>query len=108
MAKKFSIVTIKNNEEEIFLRGFAEPEDLSNSKLFVANLSEFSTYDKVFVEIEHCLLLDFPGNDVDISVKELSILVEDFDDLVDGGYIYSEAVIHLEMYGIKDDIEYIE
>lgn len=106
MAKRFSIVTLNNNEN-LFLRGFVEPSELSNSELFLDMLSEFSSFEKVAVEIEHCLLLDYPGKDENISISELEELVDKFDILMEANHLYSEELLSFELYGIKED-EYIE
>lgn len=100
MAKRFSIVSVKN--EEIFLKGFALPKDLPNSNLFLEVLGEIPTSDSVNVEINHCLLLDFPGDDSDITVEELNILLEKYDYLIENDHIYSEEIITFAINGLKE------
>lgn len=101
MAKRFSIVTVNN--EDIFLKGYAMPKDLSNSKIFLEVLSEISSYQKVEVEINHCLFLDFPDDDVDISVEDLEFVVENVDYFIENQNIFSEEIITFEMNGLMDD-----
>lgn len=101
MSKKFSIVTV--NDEEIFLKGYAEPSDLYKSDIFVEIVSEISSFNTVNVEINHCLLLDFPGENVDISIEELNDMLDIFDSLVEQDYIYSEEVLIFEMMGMKSE-----
>ena len=74
MAKKFSIVTI-GDEHEVFLPGYVDFKDLSNSDTIVRILSEISSFLKVLIEFNHCLFLDFlePIEDIDWDV--LAILV---------------------------------
>jgi hypothetical protein len=90
MAKKFSIVTLKTEEEvsEIFLRGFVEPKQLCNSKSFLEKMGSISEYINVNIEIEQCLLLDFPDENVDISIEDLNALVNDFEYFFENDYIY--------------------
>lgn len=99
MAKKFSIITV--NSEEIFLKGYAEPSDLYKSEIFVEIVSDISSFNTVEVEINHCLLLDFPGENVDISVEELNDMLDIFDNLVEQEYIFSEEIITFEMQGLQ-------
>ena len=101
MAKRFSIVSLNN--EDIFLPGFVLPKELSKSSLFIEILSEFSSFEKVNVEIEHCLLLDFPDKDEDISLKDLDILVDNFDILIEKGHLYSEEILSFDIYGIGEE-----
>ena len=105
MAKRFSIVRI--GDESIFLRGYAEATDLGQSEVFLETLATYSSFEKVNVEIEHCLLLDFPGRDVDISIEDLEELVDNFEVLMDENHLYSEEILSFEILGIKED-EYIE
>ena len=101
MAKKFSIVTVKG--EEIFLKGYAEPSDLHKSNIFVEIVSDISSFNTVEVEINHCLLLDYPGENVDISNEDLNDMLDIFDDLVENEHIYSEELITFEMVGMKSE-----
>lgn len=102
MAKRFSIVSI-GEENEVFLCGYKGFKDLSESNTIVKILSEISSFVKVRVEINHCLLLDFPEPIEDINNEELEILLESFDDLVDRGHIYSEEIAETEVYGLMED-----
>lgn len=102
MAKKFSIVTI-GDEHEVFLPGYVDFKDLSNSDTIVRILSEISSFLKVHIEINHCLFLDFPDPIEDIDRDDLAILVENFDDLIDKGYIYSEEMADADINGVMDD-----
>lgn len=102
MAKRFSIVSI-GEEHEVFLCGYKDFKDLSESNTIVEILSDISSFIKVRVEINHCLLLDFPEPIEDISKEELEILLETFDDLVDRGHIYSEEIAETEINGLMED-----
>ena len=107
MAKRFSIVNI-NNEQEVFIRGFIEPKDLSKSKIIVGLIAEKSSFEKYPFVIEHCLLLDFPGEDEDISVEDFKTLLDVFDDLVEDDYISVEEVIEFELYGLGGSDKIVE
>lgn len=101
MAKRFSIVTV--NDEEVFLRGYANPSDLAKSNIFIEIMSEISSFMTVEVEINHCLFLDYPHNDEDISIEDLNAMLEIFDALVDKEYIFSEEILSFEMAGLKQE-----
>lgn len=119
--KKFSIVTIFGNtveeDEEIFLPGFCEIEDLSDSSVFFEIMSEISSSDTVDIEIEHCYLLDKPHLDGELQGKvyakdmtddEIEDLLEDFDKLLEEDMIYCEYSIEFDLEGLNDDEVLIE
>lgn len=119
--KKFSIVTIFGNtveeDEEIFLPGFCEIEDLSDSSVFFDIMSEISSSDTVDIEIEHCYLLDKPHLDgellgkvyaKDMTDDEIENLLEDFDKLLEEDMIYCECSIEFDLEGLNDDEVLIE
>lgn len=106
MAKRFTDVKI-NNKYEIILSGFVGIKQLHLSDEIVEILAEYSSYEKVHFLVEHNLFLDFPGNDVDISDKELDILIEHYDYFLDEGHISTEEVAEFDVYGIGDD-EFVE
>lgn len=101
MAKKFSIVEIEDNE--IFLTGWKNPEDLPNSVAFLKVMGDISSYSNVKVTINHCLFLDFPGELEDISAEDLNIILNIFDELVEKEHIYLEENIIFEMKGLKEE-----
>ena len=107
MAKRFSIVTI-DDEHEVFLRGYVDVSDLHKSKKVVSIMSEKSSYVKYPFRIEHCLLMDFPDGEEDISVEELNILLDVFDDLVEDDYIYVEEMLEFELYGLSEVEEFVQ
>lgn len=119
--KKFSIVTIFGNtveeDEEIFLPGFCEIEDLSDSSVFFEIMSDISSSDTVDIEIEHCYLLDKPYLDgellgkvyaKDMTDEEMEKLLEDFDKLLEEDMIYCEDSIEFDLEGLNDDEVLIE
>lgn len=101
MAKRFSIVNIK--DEEVFLRGYVEPKDLSKSQVVVSIMTEVPNYTLIPVTIQHCLFLDFPDNDEDISLEDLEGILDVFDDLVNDEYIYLEELLELELPGLNNE-----
>lgn len=104
MAKRFSIVTLEGNE--IFIPGFIEPIQLCDSDSFIDIMMEISPSIKVPIQIEHCLMLDFPGNDEDISLDDLEVVLDKFDYFLENDNIYCESEITFEMDGLGED-EYI-
>ena len=107
MAKRFSIVTI-DEEHEVFLRGYVDVSDLHKSKGIVSIMSKKSSFMKYPFKIEHCLLLDSPNSEEDISVEELRMLLDVFDDLVEDDYIYVEDILEFELYGLSDVEEIVQ
>lgn len=101
MSKRFSIVDVEN--KEIFLKGWVNPEDLSDSKVFLSVMSEISSYSSVKIVINHCLLLDYPGVTEDITSEELDDLLEVFDELVENNHIYLEENIIFNMQGLDEE-----
>lgn len=101
MSKKFSKVDV--NDLEIFMAGWVVPKDLADSNIFIEELMGISSFNQVYVKINHCLLTDFPEEDMDISEDDLDILVEDFDMFLDDGYIYLEESITFEMSGLLEE-----
>ncbi len=109
MAKRFSIVQIPSLEEEVFLTGFVEPKDLSKSEVVVEIMSEVASSEYISMQIQHCLFLDYPGDDEDITVETLEEILDVFDDLVEDEYIFVEDILDFELPGLNtDDEEYIE
>ena len=122
MLKKFSIVTVFGNEvdedEEIFLPGFCEIEDLGDSEVFFDIMSEIPTSETVDIEIEHCILLEKPyidgevvnlDNSEDISEIDLEALLDDFDMLLEDDYIFCKESITFDLEGsYVDEEELIE
>ena len=100
MAKKFSIVNIE--EQEIFITGFIEPIDLSESEEFLDIMMEIDPEELVPIEIEHCQMLDFGGED-DLTLEELDYVLENFDDLVSRDRIFCKDSIEFEMNGLYEE-----
>lgn len=105
MAKKFTILTVigENLEEDLYYPGFVEPDKLKNSKKFVEILSDVSELVKVNVKLEHCLLLDVKGENEDISLEGLGILLDRFDYFLDNDHILLEEEITFEITGLKEE-----
>ena len=106
MAKKFSIITL--DEKEIFIPGFIEPVQLCDSDSFIDIMMTISPTIKVPILIEHCLILDYPGNNVDISLDDLEVVLERFDYFLENDYIFCESEIKIEMNGLGEDEYLIE
>ena len=106
MAQRFSVVNINNGEYEIFMRGFVGIKELQKSRLVLGIMSEVSSTKLVPFQIQHCLFLDYPGNDKDMSHEDLNKLIELYDDLVEEEYIYLEEIVDLDLPGLdtSDDI----
>lgn len=108
MAKRFSVVNMNDGENEIFMRGFVNVKDLKKSKLVVGLMTEVPSSTLVPFQILHCLFLDYPDNDTDISHEELDKLIEVYDDLVEDEYIFLEEVLEFELPGLMNDETFIE
>ncbi len=108
MAKRFSVINMNDGENEIFMRGFADLKDLKKSELIVGLMTEVPSSTLVPFQILHCLFLDYPGNDTDISHEELDKLVELYDDLVEDEYISLEEVLEFELPGLMSEDTYVE
>lgn len=104
MAKKFSIVTLEG--KEIFIPGFIEPVQLCDSDSFIDIMMGVAPTVKVPIQIEHCLVLDYPGNDVDISLDDLEVVLDRFDYFLEHDHIFCESEIKFEMDGLGED-EYL-
>jgi hypothetical protein len=108
MAKKFTVALI-NDTYQVFLPGFVEIEELSDSLEIVDILSEYSSFEKVSFLVEHSLFNDFPNQkNIDISDKDIVLLMDNYEYLLNEGYISIEEVAEFEIYGIKDDVEYVD
>ena len=106
MARKFTIVTI-GDEEEVFLTGYREIEKLHEVKRIVEILSEIPDYEPVHLTIQHCQFLDFPEPIEDITLEELEILLDNFDDFVEEGNIYIDEEAEIDITGLKEE-EFVE
>lgn len=102
MAKKFSIVNVE--EQEIFMVGFIEPIDLSESDVFLDIMMEIDPSELVPIEIEHCLIQNIDGNG-DASIEDLEYIVENFDDLLENDNIFCKDTIEFEMNGLYEEDE---
>ena len=100
MSKKFSIVNVE--EQEIFITGFVEPIDLSESEIFLDIMMEIDPSEVVPIEIEHCLMVDTEGDD-DLSIEELDYVVENFDALLETDKIYCKETIEFDMNGLYEE-----
>lgn len=100
MAKRFSLVRIENHDG-LCLPGWVAPQDLADCDDFAETMMSISCFDTVEIEIEHCLFLDFPDNDTDMSEDEIEDMLEIFDDLVENDNIYSEEVISFQLDGLN-------
>ena len=102
MAKRFTIVGV-GEDSEFFYPGYMGIEELPEAESVLEELMNYSALEKVSVVISHCLLLDFPEPDEDISDEELDILLDSYEDLVDEGYIYLDEVAELELDGLQEE-----
>lgn len=106
MARKFTIVTI-GEEEEVFLTGYREIEKLHEVKRIVEILSEIPDYEPVHMVIQHCQFLDFPEPIEDITLEELEILLDNYDEFVEEGNIYIDEEAEIDITGLKEE-EFVE
>ena len=106
MAQRFSVVNINDGEHEIFMRGYVGLDELRKSRLVLGIMSEVPSSKLVPFQIQHCLFLDYPGIDKDMSHEDLHKLIDLYDDLVEEEYIYLDEIVDLELPGLdtSDDI----
>lgn len=108
MAKKFTVALI-NEKYQVFLPGFVEIEDLSGSDEIVDILAEYDSFESVSFLVEHSLFNDFPNQkNTDISNKDMEILMDNYEYLYNEGYISVVEIAEFDIYGIKEDTEYVE
>lgn len=119
--KKFSIITVfgstEEEDEEIFLPGFCEIDDLVHCDVLFEIMSEIPSSETADIEIEHCYLLDTPYVDEelngkmyagDISDEDIGFLLDNFDSLVEEDKIFCEDTINFELDGLYEDEVYVE
>lgn len=106
MAKKFTIVTI-GEEEEVFLTGYREIEKLHEVERIVEILSEIPDYEPVHLVIQHCQFLDFPEPIEDITLEELEILLENYDEYIENDNIFLDEEAEIDITGLKEE-EFVE
>lgn len=101
MAKRFTIVNF-NDEEFIYLKGFKTEDEITDSEAVLETWNNYYETDTVHIIIDHCLLLDVPEPDEDISDEDLDIVIEMWDSLVEDEHIYLEERAEFDTTGLKE------
>jgi len=103
MAQRFTKVDV-GVDIELFYTGYISYDDVSESDDFVEAIATCPVDETVKVVIYHCQYLDFPDKVEDISEKDLNILIDIYDDLVEDNHILFDEYLEVDIEPLEEDI----